>query len=230
MAYEEKVMLKNIVVVAPHPDDETLGCGGTLFRHKDEGNSVHWLICTEMRPDQGYASTCIEQRKNEIQAVSEMYGFNSVHMLGFPTSRLDQVPIAELVEAIGCVFREIRADVVYLPYGGDAHSDHKIVFSAAASCCKVFRNPTVRRVLVYETLSETDFGLDPDSGGFRPQVFAPIDRYLEKKLAALGLFADELHEFPFPRSERAVRSLAALRGVMAGTQAAEAFMLLREIV
>lgn len=223
-------MLKKILVIAPHPDDETLGCGGALFRHKEEGDSVHWLICTEMRSDQGGVSTRIEQRKKEIEAVSEIFGFNGVYLLGFPTARLDQVPIVDLVEAIGRVFHEVRPDVVYLPYGGDAHSDHKIVFNSAASCCKVFRHPSVRKVLVYETLSETDFGLNPDSSGFRPQVFVSIDQHLEKKIAALNLYAGEMQEFPFPRSEQAVRSLAALRGVMAGTHAAEAFMLLREIV
>jgi LmbE family N-acetylglucosaminyl deacetylase len=158
-----------------------------------------------------------------------MYGFASVHDLGLPTTLLDTLPLGDIVQAVSRVFNVVRPEVVYLPYRGDAHSDHKVVFDAAAACTKSFRYPSIRRVLAYEALSETDFGIDPDASGFRPNVFNDISAHLEDKIAILKVYASELEDFPFPRSEQAVRALAALRGVVAATQAAEAFMLLKEL-
>lgn len=216
------------MVVSPHPDDETLGCGGTLLRHRDEGCSLHWVIATEMRPELGYSAGRIAGRKAEIEAVAAAFGFDSVRSLGFPTTRLDVEPMGGIVARMAEAFRAAAPDTVYLPFPGDAHSDHKAVFEAAMACCKWFRFPSVRRVLAYETLSETDANIDPGAPAFRPNVFIGIPGQLERKLSILALFAGETGEFPFPRSRRAVEALAALRGSACGAEAAEAFMLLRE--
>lgn len=217
-----------VIVLAPHPDDETLGCGGALLRHVAAGESVHWCVVTAM--GEGYSAEQQAKRDSEIDAASARYGFAQTHQLGFPTTTLDTVPQSELVRKIGAVFSEVKPTVVYVPHRGDAHSDHAAVFDAAAACCKWFRYPSVKRVLVYETLSETDFGLSPDANGFRPNVFADITPHLEAKLEIMRIFASEMGRFPFPRSEEAIRALAALRGAACGCSAAEAFMLLREIV
>lgn len=219
--------MNTVLVVAPHPDDETLGCGGTLLRHAAEGDRVHWLIATDMTD--AFAAERRAARDAEIGAVAREYGFAGVHRAGFPTMLLDARPRSELIGAFGRVFHEVQPGIVYLPYRNDAHSDHAAVFDAAAACCKSFRHPSVKRVLAYETLSETEFGLRPDDPGFRPNVFVDIAAQLERKLGVLRLFAGELGEFPFPRSETCVRAQAALRGSQAGTAAAEAFMLLKEI-
>jgi LmbE family N-acetylglucosaminyl deacetylase len=220
--------VKQVLVVAPHPDDETLGCGGTLLRHKAAGDALHWVIVTEMRPELGYAPAQITRRQSEIKAVADAYGFSSVTALGFPAARLDAEPKRNVVARIGEVFTRQKPEVVYLPFPGDAHTDHQVSFESAMACCKWFRIPSIQRVLSYETLSETDASLDPRAACFRPNVFVDIAEFLDGKLSILDLYAGETAPFPFPRSERAVRSLADVRGAASGATAAEAFMLLKE--
>lgn len=217
-----------IVVVAPHPDDETLGCGGTLLRHVDEGDEVHWVIATDMMRDTGYSEDRIAARKREIDEVARAYPFSSVTRLGHPTTRLDRVAMAELVEGISGAFREIEPEVVYLPFPGDAHSDHRLVFKAGQAASKWFRQPDVRRVLTYETLSETEQGRDPRLRGFEPNVYSNIDGRLDRKIQILQLYEGEIGEHPFPRSERTIRALAAVRGAASGYDSAEAFRLILE--
>lgn len=221
--------MRKVLFVAPHPDDETLGCGGTILRHKAEGDDICWLIVTGISEDIGFSSEQVSLRDKEINIVASSYSFDSLHKLCFPTSRLGALSMLELIEKIGSIFRQIQPEIVYLPYRGDIHTDHKIVFDAVVSCTKWFRCGSVKRVLAYETLSETDFGVNPDANGFRPNVFVDISPYMERKLNIMKTYESELGQFPFPRSEEAIRSLALLRGTTAGCNAAEAFMLLKEI-
>lgn len=218
-----------VLCVAPHPDDETLGCGGTLLRHVAEGTQVHWLVMTRMDESQGFSAERIARRSAEIEQVARAYGFAGTHLAGFPTTRLDTLPMAELVSAVSAVFAAIRPSTVYVPYRNDAHSDHAAVFDAATACCKNFRHPSLRSVYAYETLSETEFGLRPDDPGFHPNLFVDTTRWLDRKVEIMKLFAGEMGTFPFPRSEECLRAQAALRGSQAGTHAAEAFMVLKEI-
>ena len=222
-------MSEKILFVAPHPDDETLGCGGAILRHRDEGDDIHWMIVTCMSPEGGYSKEQIEKRGAEIGSVKEAYGFSSVHELGFPTVTLDTVPMAEMVGAVAKVVKELSPEVIYVPFRGDAHSDHAVVFDAVAACSKWFRYPSIRKVMVYETLSETDFGYG-ERMGFRPNVFVDISPYLEHKIKILRLFEGEIREHPFPRSVEAIRGLAKVRGAASGFSAAEAFMLIRESI
>lgn len=220
---------KTVLVIAPHPDDETLGCGGTLLRHIERGDHVHWLIFTSIKTSHGFSDERVNSRAAEIDAVSSAYGFAGVHHLDLPTMMLDTIPKGDLVSALGRVVKECGAQILYIPYRNDVHSDHAAVFDAAAACAKTFRYPTVRSVRAYETLSETEFGIRPDDPGFRPNLFIDIADYLDKKLEIMAMYASELGPFPFPRSEAMLRALAQLRGGQSGVHAAEAFMLLKEI-
>lgn len=222
--------MANILVVAPHPDDEILGCGGAILKHKDNNDRVHWLIATHMFEEQGFSPDQIRLRELEISEVADKMGFSSVHHLKFPAAQLDQITTGELVSSIGNVIKKIDTQTIYVPYRGDIHSDHRIVFDATMACTKWFRYPSVERVLVYETLSETDFTIDPDTNGFRPNVFVNISGYLTNKIEMMKIYKSELADHPFPRSEEAIRALATLRGAAAGVQAAEAFMLVKERV
>lgn len=222
--------MSRILVVAPHPDDETLGCGGTLLRHRAEGDELHWLIVTAMTREAGFSDERIAVREDEISRVANYFGFAAVHSLGFPATLLDGVRRADLIAAVSSVFESAAPDSVYLPFPGDAHSDHKVTFEACTPSTKWFRRPCVKGVYCYETLSETEFGLAPDLVPFRPTRFVDIGGHIDGKIEALGLYESELGEFPFPRSEEAVRALASFRGSSAGCRAAEAFMILREIV
>ena len=221
--------MRSVLVIAPHPDDETLGCGGTLLKMAAEGARMHWLILTAMTAEGGFSAEAMATRQAEISAVSRAYGFASVHQLGFPAAQLDRLPMSDLIGAMARVTRETAPDTIFAPYPGDVHSDHRIAFAATAAVSKSFRQPSVKRILAYETLSETDFAIDPDANGFRANVFSDISGHLDRKLEILAEYRGELGLFPFPRSEQAVRALASLRGVAAGSVAAEAFMLLKEI-
>lgn len=215
-----------ILVVAPHPDDETFGAGGTLLRARAAGRRIHWLIVTGIRTEDGWPADKVERRRGEITTVAEAYGFDGVHRLDLPSARLDTLPVGDLVGGIGKVVSTVKPEVLLIPHLGDAHTDHHAVHTAATACAKWFRYPSVRLALAYETLSETDaglFGRDP----FVPDVFVDIDAHLERKLEISAMFGDELGAFPFPRSIEALRALAMVRGAACGHSAAEAFMLLR---
>lgn len=215
-----------LLVVAPHPDDETLGAGGAMLRARAEGREVHWLIITRMHADDGWPEDKMERRKDEIIAVANAYDLTATHQLDFKAAQLDTVPLGDLVGAIGQVIKSVEPTEVLIPHRGDAHSDHACVHDATAACAKWFRYPSVKVLLVYETLSETDAGLQ-DLAPFNPNVFIDISGFIEKKLEITTLFGDEIQDFPFPRSLEAIKALATLRGAASGTRAAEAFMLLR---
>lgn len=221
--------MKKVLVIAPHPDDETLGCGATLLRHIAEGDEVSWLVVTAISAEIGFSAERVAGRNAEIEAVARAYGFQETIRAGFPTMALDTVPIAKLIDEIGVAVRRIAPDTLYLPYRNDAHSDHAYVFDAAVACTKTFRYPSVRSVYVYETLSETEFGLRTDDPRFRPNHFVNVSGWLERKIEVMRLYEGEMSEFPFPRSEVCIRAQAALRGSQAGVEAAEAFMLIKEI-
>jgi len=221
-------MSQSILVVAVHPDDESLGCGGTLLRLREEGAQIHWMIVTAMTADCGYSPEAIAHRDSEIEAVAQMYGFSSVHRLDFSTTRLDEIPMSQLVAAMSRVFQSTQPNQVFLPFQHDVHSDHQHAFAAAYSCTKTFRYPSVRKVMMMETLSETDFAQSA-GGGFVPNMFVDISGQFERKMQILRVFESELHPHPFPRSEEAVKASAMLRGAAAGCRFAESFVILKEI-
>jgi len=223
-------MSRTILCVSPHPDDETLGCGGTLLRHIAEGDQVNWMIMTQISVDAGYSNERVESRLQEITQVSEMYGFESIHQAPFVTTRLDTYPKAELVSEVSGGILEIEPDTIYLPYRNDVHSDHEAVFDVVASCTKSFRYPFVKRLRAYETLSETEFSVRPDLAGFIPNLWVDISPYIDRKIEIMRTYQSELGEHPFPRSEKNLRALATIRGATAGVEAAEGFISLKDIV
>ena len=219
-----------VLVVAPHPDDETLGCGGTLLRHHDKGDETHWLIVTSISEDVGYSKNEIDRRKTEINDVAESYGFKSVTQAGFNTTMLDKVSKKELISLVSDVFNQIKPDTIYMPYRNDIHTDHGEVFDAVASCTKSFRFPFIRKVRVYETLSETEFSMRTDDKGFRPNLWIDITLYLDKKIEIMKLYKNEIKNHPFPRSEQNIRALATLRGSTINVNFAESFITLKESI
>lgn len=215
------------LVIAPHPDDETLGCGGTLLRRKAEGAELGWLIVAGISEQDGWSSDHVKQRDAEIAQVTKLFGFNQVFNLRLPTAHLDMLPMRDLVDQFSSVFKSFQPEEVLLPHRSDVHTDHRVVFDAAAACSKWFRYPSVRLVMSYETISETEFGLDADCA-FHPNCFVDISNFLDRKLEIMAVYQSELGAFPFPRSAESVRALATLRGSTSGFKAAEAFQLLRQ--
>ncbi len=219
---------KIVLVVAPHPDDETLGCGGTLLRHVANGDEVHWLIVTKM--GNSYSQQQIQEREKEIKTVSSVYSFHKTYQLNFITTELNSENLNALIPAMKGIVSQINPEIIYSPFYGDVHTDHFWTFRALFACVKSFRAPSVKKILCYETLSETDFGATKASEQFFPQVFVDVSDYLTKKIDIMKTYKSEMQSFPSPRSADAVEALAKIRGASAGVRAAEAFQLIKEIV
>ena len=219
-------MKNKILVVAVHPDDETLGCGGTLLKHKYDGDEIYWLICTKMDENSDYYTT----RENEIKQASDAYKFDGVFSLGLNTMRVDEYSMSELIGKVSKVINEVKPNIIYLPFKSDVHSDHRKIFEASYSCTKVFRYPFIKKIYMMETLSETEFAPGVKEDAFMPNSFVDISNYLDKKIEIMKIFKSEIGEHPFPRSERNLRALATLKGATCGCEYAESFMLLKEIL
>jgi LmbE family N-acetylglucosaminyl deacetylase len=168
-------------------------------------------------------------REQAIQAVSAAYPFERVLRPALPTLELDHLKRKEIVRVIGQAVREVQADVLYIPFEGDVHSDHQVAAQAAWAVSKSFRYPTVREVYAYETVSETEFG-NPSGMPFQPNTFVEISPFFERKLEITALYKDEMGEHPFPRSSEHLRALAVHRGVAAGVKLAEAFVCLKRVI
>jgi LmbE family N-acetylglucosaminyl deacetylase len=218
-------MKNKVLIIAVHPDDETLGCGGTLLKHKANNDEIHWLICTDIDKNHLY----YEIRKKEIELVSKIYDFNSVYNLKLKTMQVDQYSMSKLIDKISKVINKIKPNIIYLPFKGDVHSDHRKIFEASYSCTKSFRYPFIKKIYMIETLSETEFALSTKEDSFIPNVFIDISRFIDKKIEIMRVFKSEISKHPFPRSIQNIKALATFRGATAGVKYAESFMLLKEI-
>jgi LmbE family N-acetylglucosaminyl deacetylase len=222
-------MMKRILIVAPHPDDETLGCGGTILKHKMDGDYVCWLIITNISTEDGYDSKTVETRQKEIQHVGEQYEFHESFKLDLPTTKLDMLPRREMIRKVSAIIDQLKPEVVYVPNSSDVHTDHKITFDVMISALKSFRCPFVKRVLMYEVISETEFSPAIAGNFFVPNSFSDISSFLEQKISIMKLYRGEMLEPPFPRSADNLKALAIFRGAAAGVKYAEAFVVLKEI-
>jgi len=220
-----------VLVISSHPDDETLGCGGTLLKHQAAGDRLFWLIVT-----QGYepkwSKEIIERKAVEVEQVAGAYGMQQHFRLDFPTARLDTVPLVDLIGHIRNVISEIRPELVYVTHDGDVHTDHHAVFTATMSVLKPFYMDRfgVRRVLCYETLSSTEAAPPHLDRTFMPNVLSNIAPYIERKIEIMALYETEVQHDPLPRGPSAIRALARYRGATIGVEYAEAFMLIRELM
>lgn len=213
-----------ILVIAPHPDDEVLGCGGTIAKHVKNGDDVCLCIITKAYlPD--WPEEFIANRPKEIEAASSILGIKETILLDFPTVKLDTIPQKELIDRISSVVMKIKPDILYVPHKGDLHKDHRLVFEASLVAARP--GGSIKKILSYETLSETDFGqvLEP----FVPTVYEDIAETFEIKIEAMNAYASEIKQTPHPRSIDLIEILAKKRGSESGLRFAESFVLIREV-
>ncbi len=220
-----------IIIVAPHADDEMLGCGGMILKRKHEGAEIAWLLMSSLREDYGWSSSEIQKKEIEIENTRINLGINSDNFfrLNLPPAKIDTVPISIIIEKISKVFNSFKPNEVFLPHPSDIHSDHRITFEAASSCTKWFRYPFIKKIFTYETLSETEFALDPRYASFRPNTYIDISVFLKEKIDIINNYKSEIKEHPFPRNNKTIESKAFIRGSEIGCEAAEAFCLLKSI-
>ncbi len=216
---------KTAVVVAPHPDDEVLGVGGTIARLSSEGVDLHVLIITR-----GCDEELTRRNRSDAQAAHEILGVKETRFLDFPAAGLDRVPHADLNQAIRDVFGSLQPDVVFLPFPGDIHNDHKEVFESGLVVVRPNHKKFPKTVACYETLSETNWNAPFSEPYFRPNMYLSIEGFLEKKIAAFKKFSLQIQEWPNERSVEGIEALARHRGATVNLQAAEAFLLVRNVI
>ncbi len=221
--------MKNIIVVSAHPDDEVIGAGGTLLKHRANGDKIHWLIITNVFEDKGFSKERVESRAKEIEKVAGLFGMSSVHQLNYPTMMLSSSSLLTMVPEISAVFNEVKPEIVYCVNRSDAHSDHRVTFDAVMACTKSFRYPFVKQVLMYECISETEFGANLAENVFLPNYFVDISAYFTKKMEITAVYESEIGMHPFPRNTRNIEAIATFRGATAGVEYAEAFQLVKYI-
>ena len=218
----------NVLIVSPHPDDETLGAGGTAFRFAAEGKNVSWLNITGAEQDSIFSDEFKEKRKIQLKKIEELYRFENVYNLNLKTTRLETYDSSDVIEKISAIFKEAEPEMLILPDYNDVHSDHKKVFEWCYACSKIFRFPFVRQIMTMEIVSETEFGSPQNP--FYPNYYVDITDYMDKKIQAMEIYDTELAAPPFPRSIENIKALAAFRGAAAGVKYAEAFRLVKSVV
>jgi N-acetylglucosamine malate deacetylase 1 len=219
--------MKKVIVVAAHPDDEILGCGGTLLKYTSMGYEMGWLIATNVSESEGFTRERVESRQLEIAKVASMVPFKKVYKLNFPTTKLDTIPSGQLIGEISKCFNDFKPEIIMVLNRSDAHSDHRVLFEATMACTKAFRYPFIKKVLMYECLSETEFGVALPENIFYPNYFVDITSFFERKIEIMKIYDSELGEHPFPRSLKNIEALAIYRGATAGVRYAEAFHMLK---
>ena len=225
--------MKTILVVAAHPDDEVLGCGGTMARLVREGNSVHTLILGEgitsrdEKRDSGKRESEINELKENIDKANQVLGVKETYTFEFPDNRFDTIPLIDIVKAIEKIKKDAQPDIVFTHYHGDLNIDHQITFKAVMTAFRPIKDESVKEIYSFEIPSSTEWNGPSSLTYFMPDYFVDINKSLEIKTNALKEYKTELREFPHPRSLKAVELNAEQWGVKMGFEAAEAFKTVR---
>ncbi len=219
----------NILVVAPHPDDEVLGCGGTIARLAKEKHHVHVAIITKAGPPYMTEEQVERGRSHALQA-HKFLGVKNTIFCDFPAAGLDKVPHSELNKKLGALVDDINPDMMFIPFSSDIHLDHQHTFLSALVAARPNRHVYPKKIYAYETLSETNWNAPYLTSAFHPNAFFDISDYLEMKLKAFGMHVDQVKEFPHERSLEALKALATLRGSTVHRAAAEAFFIVRDVI
>ena len=218
----------NVLIIAPHPDDEILGCGGTIAKHTAAGNRVYVCVVTRGKlplfNDDG-----VKIVREECASAHEYLGVKETIFLDFPAAMLEEVPRYELNDSLCTVVQCIKPEEVYIPHRGDMQLDHKMIVDAAMVALRPKYEHVAKRIYAYETLSETGWDIPNTVNEFIPTVYNDISGYLDRKLQAMRFYRSQLAPYPNPRSIESLEALAKYRGSTVNKRAAEAFSLIREI-
>lgn len=202
-----------VLVIAPHPDDEVIGCGGTIKKHTNNGDEVYLCIVTKAyTPD--WSEEFIENRKKEISLANQVLGIKETFFLDLPTVKLDIIGQKKINDLISENIKRVKPEILYLPFANDSIKDHQLVFEAG-----LFASREVKKVLSYSYQSPL----------FVPNLYIDIFDTLEDKLKAMSCYKSELKDYPHPRSLEAIKITAQKRGIESGLKMAEAFIIVREI-
>jgi len=217
-----------ILVIAPHPDDEVLGCGGIIAKYAKEKNDVYVCVVTKG------CKPLFNEKENEIDLkeannAHKILGVKKTIYLDLPAAMLETVPRYELNNAIAKTINEVNPDEVYIPHRGDMHLDHKMIADACMVALRPRGNNKITKVYAYETLSETEWDIPNTTNVFIPNVYVDIKDYIDTKVEAMKAYKHQICKYPNPRSAKGIKNLAMYRGATVSKEYAESFMLIREI-
>ena len=224
-------MKHNILVVVAHPDDETLGAGGTLRKHVLDGDTVNVMSMTDgvgAREDGGE-----KEANNRLEAAKEasnIIGFNWIENYNFEDNALDTYPNLEIIKAIEKIKNDIDPNIVYTHSGGDLNIDHTTVARSVLTAFRPQPKENCKEIRLFEVPSSTDYGHEEITGRFIPNLFIDINELWEEKERALKAYGSEMREYPHSRSIDAVKNLATIRGNQVGLAMAESFQVIRKII
>jgi LmbE family N-acetylglucosaminyl deacetylase len=223
-------MSRRVLVISAHPDDEALGCGGTLLKHRANGDRLSWMVVTKAHRPQ-WSAPVIRRKAAEVQQVARAFGITRLVALGLPSAQLDVVPQGKLIERLRQALSALRPEIVYVVSPCDSHHDHRAVFAAVMVVLKpwTMKRLGVKRILSYEVPSSTESAPPAQYAPFVPTWFSEITPFIEQKLQVMRLYRSELQPDPLPRSVESLRALARWRGATIGVPYAEAFILVREL-
>ena len=222
-------------MLAAHPDDEVLGCGGTVARMTSNGHKVYAAILGEGLTSrhegaagadpQALAALC-----NNSREAARILGCEDVVKFSLPDNRFDSVPLLDIVKIIEHIVQEVDPEIVFTHHGGDLNIDHRVVFQATLTATRPTAELGIRGVLMYEVPSSTEWAFQKIGAAFSPNIFVDIGETLDKKIAAMNCYESERRSFPHPRSEEVLRAIARRWGSVVGVSAGEAFELVRYII
>ena len=223
-----------VLVVAAHPDDEVLGCGGTIARMAKDGHDIYILILGEgstsrsAQRDQADLAEVNGLREASLQAAKTL-GVNEVFLRGLPDNRFDTAPLLDIVKVVEEFVVKLSPEVIYTHHGGDLNIDHALTFRAVLTATRPLKGQPVKEIYAFEIPSSTEWSFQQLEPVFRPNVFEDISETLEIKIEALSHYQTETRPFPHPRSAEALRAIAQRWGSVAGGEAVEAFELVRSV-
>ena len=226
--------MTTVLAVVAHPDDEVLGCGGTLARHAAAGADVHCIIVAEgatsryPKHDNGTAVSDVSKLRDAAANACAALGASLPRMLGLPDNRLDGLDLLDIIKPIEEVISELRPSIIYTHHGGDLSMDHRMTAQATLTACRPVPDSPVKEIYAFETVSSTEWASMNRDTVFQPQHFVNISANWPAKKAALMCYASELRAFPHPRSPEAIEALARWRGAAVGIDMAEAFEVVRQ--
>lgn len=223
--------MNKILVVVAHPDDEVLGCGGTIAKMVKAGSEVRLLVVADGISSRRNVDNlvCLKKRKKSCHDSALTLGISEVKFLDFPDNSLDTVPLLSIINKIEEFSVNYMPEMLITHHGGDLNIDHKIVFQACLTAFRPIPNGSIRKIISFEILSSTEWNSPVNANYFMPNWFVDISDTLEDKIQAFSFYEEENRAFPHPRSNETLKALAALRGSTVGCKAAEAFVLIRNI-
>jgi len=225
-----------VLVVAAHPDDEVLGCGGTIARHVADGDQVQVLIVAEgatsrlEHRDRSQVGDQLSDLAKAAHKAGSILGVAGVELLDLPDNRLDSLDRLDLIKHIEFYINHYRPQVVYVHHSGDVNVDHRLLHEAVITACRPTPGHAVRRLLSFEVPSSTEWQPPGSASAFLPNWFVDISDQFNLKIDALEAYASEMRPWPHARSLKAVEYLGRWRGAQVGVEAAEAFCLLRQLL